>query len=160
MTIRLFSFLIKRVENRNQRILNRFSSESSWEERYKIIISMGKALPPFAEKDRLPERLIKGCQSRLWLKAEISGKGEVVFTGDSEGLITKGILALMIDFYSLRSPEEILRSKALFLEQLELAQYLSSRRTNGLQSLLDQIKNYAKAFFILSKGGAQNSENP
>ena len=142
------------MEDRNQRILSRFPPESSWEERYKTIIAMGRALPPFKEEDKTPERLIKGCQSRLWLKAEMNSQGKAVFTGDSEGLITKGILALMIDFYSLRDPEDILRAKALFLEELELSRYLSSRRTNGLQSLLDQIKNYARAFFILSKDKA------
>ena len=147
------------MEDRNQKILSRFPPKSPWEERYKTIISMGQALSPFDEKDKLPNRLVKGCQSLLWLKAEWlkaeKGRpGRVAFTGDSEALITKGILALMIEFYSLRGPEEILRAKPLFLDQLDLASYLSSRRTNGLQSLLDQIRSYGRAFFILSKSAA------
>ncbi len=135
--------------NRNQKIMKHFPNHFSWKEKYRKIISLGKELPDFNEEDKKSELLIKSCQSRLWLKAELNEKGEVVFTGDSEGLISKGLLAIMIAFYSHQPARDILKSKPLFLEELHLDQYLSLKRTNGLQALIDQIRNYAKAFSLL-----------
>ncbi len=136
--------------DRNKEIMKHFPDSSSWEERYKKIISLGKELSHFKEEDKKPNLLISSCQSRLWLKAELNKKREVVFTGDSDGLITKGLLAIMITFYSHQRPEDILKLKPEFLKELDFSQYLSLKRTNGLQSLLDQIRNYAKVFSLLS----------
>ena len=140
--------MIKR--DRNQEILSQFPPQNSWEENYRKIIHLGKKLPPFPAEDRLEKWQIKACQSPLWLKAELSHKGRALFSGDSEGLISKGLLALIITFYSERSPKEILQAKPEFVEKLELSQYLSARRSNGLSAVLDQVLQYAKVFLILS----------
>ncbi|MCZ0932136.1 MAG: SufE family protein [Oligoflexia bacterium] len=131
--------------------MSHFPSQNAWDENYKTIIELGKRLPSFDTKNKQEKWLIKACQSPLWLKAEINPAGELVFTGDSEGLISKGLLALIIEFYSHRRPKEILEDQPQFIQDLDLAQYLSVRRTNGLQSILNQILQYAKAFLILSK---------
>ena len=137
--------------SRNQNIIKHFPPQNSWDENYKKIIELGKKLPDFDIKNKKEKWLIKACQSPLWLKAELNSTGEVIFTGDSEGLISKGLLALFIEFYNNRKPEEILKDKAQFIEDLKLSEYLSSRRTNGLQSMRDQILKYAKVFLMLSK---------
>jgi len=133
----------------NQKILDHFPESMSWQDKYKKIISLGQKLKTY--NDKTEKWLIKACQSPLWLKAELSPEGKILFTGDSESLITKGLLALIIEFYSDQKPETILKNKPQFIESLDLSQYLSSRRTNGLQALIDQIRSYAQAFFLLSQ---------
>ena len=137
--------------SRNQTIMNHFPTQNSWDENYKTIIEFGKKLPPFDKKNKQEKWLIKACQSPLWLKAERNDSGDLVFTGDSEGLISKGLLALIINFYTHRKPEDILKDQPRFIHELDLAQYLSLRRTNGLQAILDQILKYAQVFLALSK---------
>ena len=136
--------------DRNQKVMNHLSEGISWEEKYKKIISLGKELPIFDDGDKKPEFLIRSCQSRLWLKAELNEKGEVVLRGDSDGLITKGLLAIMIIFYSHQPAKDILKAQPEFLKKLDLSQYLSLKRTNGLQSLIEQIRNYAKVFSLVA----------
>ena len=142
----------KRCVDRNQDMLKLFSKSSSWEERYKKIIALGKELKPFPEEERLPELLVKGCVAKVWLKASLNDKGEVELSGDGEreALISRGILALMLAFYSRRRPEDILNNEPLFLKELELSQHLSPSRTNGLNSLIKQIRYYAQAFLLIS----------
>ena len=139
--------------DRNQEMLRLFSEVSSWEERYKKIIALGKELKPFPEEERLPELLVKGCVAKVWLKASLNKQGEVELSGDGEkeALISRGILALMLAFYSDRSPEDILTSAPLFLKELDLSAHLSPSRTNGLNSLIKQIRYYAQAFLLLSR---------
>lgn len=134
----------------NKKILDHFSEQFSWEEKYRKIISLGKKLENFNEMDKTEKWLIRACQSPLWLKVELSLDGRLLLTGDSESLITKGLLALIIEFYTNKKPEDILKNKPKFIESLDLSQYLSSRRTNGLQALIDQIRKYAQVFLLLS----------
>ena len=131
--------------------MRRFSSQSKWDDNYKKIIEQGKQLPAFPAKDKQDKWLIKACQSPLWLKVELNSSEELIFTGDSEGLISKGLLALIIEFYNGKKAKEILKDQPRFIQDLRLDQYLSSRRTNGLQAILNQILQYAKAFLILSQ---------
>ena len=137
--------------DRNQEILKLFPS-SSWEGHYKKIISLGKELQPFPEEERTPELLVKGCAAKVWLKAEQNERGEVMFFGDGEkeALISRGLLALTLLFYSGRKPEDILQSEPLFLQQLDFSRHLSPSRSNGLSALIKQIKYYARAFLLLS----------
>lgn len=141
----------KNMSSRNEMIMRQFPPENSWEKNYRKIIELGQKLPKFNEQYKREKWLIKACQSPLWLKVDKSESGELLFTGDSDGLITKGLLAIFIEFYTKRNPEDILKDKPLFVKELELEQFLSSRRTNGLQALLDQILQYAKAFFVISE---------
>lgn len=135
--------------DRNQEILNLFSETNSWEEKYSKIIKFGKKLPVFSEEDKVSRWLVKGCQSRLWLKPEKDQSGFLVFTGDSEALISKGILALMIAFYSRQKPEDILKSELNFIKELALPQGLTPGRTNGMYALVRQILAYARAFQLI-----------
>ena len=139
------------MTERNKIIINYFPPKNSWEENYSKIIELGKKLPKFNEDFKQDKWLIRACQSPLWLKPEREKSGRLIFTGDSEGLITKGLLALIIAFYTNRKPEDILKDKPVFIEKLQLSQFLSARRTNGLKSLLEQILQYARAFLILSQ---------
>lgn len=135
----------------DKQIMKHFEDLQSWEERYKKIIFLGKNLPLFLEEHKTEQSLISECQSQLWLRAEYNDKKQVVFTGDSESLISKGLLALMIEYCSFQSPQKILELKFTFIEELNLTQYLSMKRTNGFQSIIKQIRNYAKAFYLLSQ---------
>ena len=137
------------MDERNLKILSFFSLEDSWEKRYSKIIDLGKDLPSFSEEDKLPKWLVKGCQSRLWLKPEQNEQGILIFTGDSEALISKGLLALIIAFYSHQKPGDILKSELKFVETLKLSQHLTPNRTNGLYALVRQILTYARAFQLM-----------
>ena len=137
------------MEDRNKKVLSFFPLEDSWEKRYSKIIALGRDLPVFSKEDRVSKWLVKGCQSQLWLKPEQSEQGLLIFTGDSDGLISKGILAVMIAFYSHQKPMDILNSELKFMETLKLSQHLTPGRTNGLYSLVRQILAYARAFQIM-----------
>ena len=137
------------MEDRNKKILNLFPIEDSWEKKYSKIIELGRKLPVFSEENRIPKWFVKGCQSRLWLKGERDENGLVIFTGDSDGLISKGILALMIVFYSHQKPEDILQTELKFIESLELSQHLTPGRVGGLYALVRTMLSYAKAFYII-----------
>ena len=137
------------MEDRNQKIVSPFPPADSWENRYSKIIELGRKLQPFSEKDKVQKWLVKGCQSPLWLKPEQNKQGLLIFTGDSEGLISKGILALMIIFYSHQKPADILKSDLKFVETLDLPQGLTPGRTNGLYALVRQILSYARAFQLM-----------
>ena len=139
------------MTKRNKTIMSWFPPENSWEQHYKKIIALGRNLPPFPEESKQDRWLIRACQSPLWLKPERAAGGELIFAGDSEALISKGLLALIIFFYTNRKPEEILQDKPLFIERLQLDRFLSARRTNGLNALLQQSLHYAKAFSLLSR---------
>ncbi len=138
------------MTDRNKMIMQIFPPENTWEKNYRAIIDFGKKLEKFNEEDKKDKWLIKACQSPLWLKPEMGDSGQIIFMGDSEGLITKGILAIIIKFYTKRTAQEILQDPPLFIEQLQLSRYLSLRRTNGIGSLLDQVLQYARAFSALS----------
>ena len=143
------------MTDRNELILKHFSPENSWEENYRKIIKLGQSLKEFNEEDKQEKWFIKACQSPLWLKVDRDEPGQLIFTGDSDGLISKGLLALVIEFYTDRNPEDILQDRPLFIEKMELKQFLSSRRTNGFKALLDQILQYAKVFLMISKSSRQ-----
>lgn len=137
-------------QSRNLEVLEQFENLHSWEDRYGKIISMGRELPSFPEQDKEDKWLVKGCQSRLWLKPEFKN-GKIIFSGDSDALISKGILALMIFFYSNRAPSDILEDKASFLTKLDLNQNLSSHRAQSAASLNKQILQYAQVFILVKK---------
>ena len=138
------------MKDRNKKILNHFQDKKTWEERYKKIIDLGKKLPSFDEEFKIDKWLIPACQSPLWLKVE-EKKGLLFFTGDSEALISKGLLALAIEFYTEKSPQEILNTSPRFIKDLELETYIQARRTNGFKALIEQILQYARAFSLILK---------
>lgn len=124
-------------EIQNEKV-EEFSMFDDWLDKYAYLIELGNTLPPFPESQKTDDRLIKGCQSRVWLDARMDGDS-LVFTADSDALITKGIIALLVSVYSGRSPEEIAGDDFSFIERLGLRENLSPTRANGLVSMLETI---------------------
>ena len=131
------------LEESKQSIIDDFSMFDEWLDKYEYIIELGKKLDSFPENKKTDDRLIKGCQSRIWLDWEVKD-GKLYFTADSDAIITKGIISLLISVYSGRSAEEIAGDDFSFLEKLGLKENLSPTRANGLESMVETIKRAAK----------------
>jgi cysteine desulfuration protein SufE len=124
-----------------------------WEGKYEHLIDLGKHLPMIDKQHKTDDRLIKGCQSRVWLYSELYDE-KVVFTADSDAIITKGMVAILIRVFSGQSPEEIMKADTKFIDVIGLKEHLSPNRANGLVSMIKQIKMYAIALNL-----SQNSQN-
>lgn len=125
-------------------IIEDFSSYEEWMDKYEHIIQLGKELPLIDEQYKTEENLIKGCQSRVWLHADYVD-GKVVFTADSDAIITKGLVGLMISVLSNQPPKDIAGSDIYFIDKIGLRSHLSPTRSNGLLAMLKQMKMYALA---------------
>ncbi|MEC7653646.1 MAG: SufE family protein [Bacteroidota bacterium] len=134
------------IDIRQDQIIEEFVMFPDWMEKYEHIIELGKELDPLDEAKKLDENLIKGCQSRVWLSAQLNDKGKVIFTADSDAIITKGLVALMIRVLSDAEPMEIASANLRFLEVIGLNAHLSPTRSNGLLSMVKQMKMYGLAF--------------
>lgn len=128
-----------------EEIVDEFAMFDEWDERYQYVIDLGKTLPLVDEQYKTEENIIKGCQSKVWLHGEAKG-GKVVFTADSDAILTKGIIAILIRVFSNQSPEAILQADTAFIDEIGLREHLSPTRANGLVSMVKQIKMYALAF--------------
>ncbi|MDG2362521.1 MAG: SufE family protein [Flavobacteriales bacterium] len=135
-----------KVNSRQDEVIDEFDMFSDWMEKYEHIIEIGKDLPTMEEEDKVDENLIKGCQSRVWLSAKLNSEGEVIFSGDSDAIITKGLVALMIHILSGSQASEIAAVDLYFLEKIGLNQHLSPTRSNGLASMVKQMKMYGLVF--------------
>ena len=133
------------IDKIQQEIIDEFNMFEDWMQKYEYIIDMGKELAPIDQKHKLEKNLIKGCQSRVWLHAEIKND-LLVFYGDSDAIMTKGIVALLLRVLSEQSPEDIINSKLDFLDKIGLKDQLSATRANGLASMVKQMKIYALAY--------------
>lgn len=136
------------VDIRQAEIIEEFEMFPDWMEKYEHIIEIGKELDAIDEKSKVDGNLIKGCQSRVWLAAELNEEGKVIFTADSDAIITKGLVALMIRVLSDATPVEIAESNLHFLEAIGLNSHLSPTRSNGLLSMVKQMKMYGLAFSV------------
>lgn len=134
------------IADRQNKIINEFQGLKDWEERYKKIIEMGKQLPEMPAELKTEENQVKGCQSQVWLHAQLTPQGEMVLQGDSDAMIVKGLVALLLHVYSGANPNEILQTPPEFLRALGFEGNLSPSRANGLHSMLKQIRLYATAF--------------
>ena len=132
------------IKEIQEEIIDEFSMFDDWMERYEYIIDLGKSLPIIEEQNKLDENLIKGCQSKVWLYSEIENE-RIKFSADSDAILTKGIVALLLRVYSCQKPQEILAADTNFIDQIGLKEHLSPTRANGLVSMLKQIKMYAFA---------------
>ena len=126
-------------------IIEDFSVFEDWMDKYAYLIELGNELPAFDEAHRTDSNLIKGCQSKVWFNAEFVD-GKIVFTADSDAIITKGIASLLIKVMSNQTPADILDADLYFIEKIGLTQHLSPTRSNGLLSMVKQIKIYALAY--------------
>ena len=131
------------LEERKQQIVEDFSQFDEWLDKYEYLIELGKNLEPFPDDKKTEDKLIKGCQSRVWLDCE-EREGRLWFTADSDAIITKGIISLLIDVYSGCAPEEIAGDDFAFLEEIGLRENLSPTRANGLVSMIETLKSYAR----------------
>jgi cysteine desulfuration protein SufE len=128
-----------------QEIKEEFGFFDDWMEKYEHLIELGKELPLIDEKYKLEENLIKGCQSRVWLHAELT-EGIIHYTAESDAIITKGIIALMIRTLNKQTPQAIATAQLDFIDEIGLKEHLSPTRSNGLLSMIKQMKLYAVAF--------------
>ena len=133
------------IEETQNRIVREFNLFEDWTERYKHIIKLGSKLPPLDSSKKIDSNIVKGCQSQVWLHAELN-EGRVVFEADSDAAITKGLVALMVRLYSHQTPTAILKTEPRFITEIGMNEHLSPTRANGLASMVKQMKIYALAF--------------
>lgn len=128
-----------------EEIEDEFSMFEDWDERYQYIIDLGKSLPLIEERYKTEDNIIKGCQSKVWLHAD-EHAGRILFTADSDAIITKGIIAILIRVFSGQEADDIINADMNFIDRIGLKEHLSPTRANGLVSMIKQIKLYALAF--------------
>lgn len=126
-------------------IIAEYSEIEDWMDRYACIIDLGNTLPPIDEQYKTPSHIIEDCQSRVWLNAELID-GKVVYTADSDAVIVKGIISMLISVLSQHTPDEILTAELYFIDRIGLSEHLSPTRSNGLVAMVKQMKMYALAF--------------
>jgi cysteine desulfuration protein SufE len=132
------------IKEIQEEIIDEFSMFDDWMERYEYIIDLGKSLPLIDTAYKLDENLIKGCQSKVWLYSKLENE-HLIFTADSDAILTKGIVALLLRLFSDQKAEDILAADTKFIDEIGLREHLSPTRANGLVSMLKQIKLYAIA---------------
>ena len=133
------------IDQIQEQIVEEFSVFTDWMEKYTYLIELSKELQGFKEEFRINQNLIKGCQSQVWLQVEFKN-GKIIFYADSDTVLTKGMIALLIRVLSNRTPEEIVNAKLWFVDKIGLTTHLSPTRSNGLTSMIKQIKLYAIAY--------------
>ena len=133
---------IQEIQNE---IVDEFSMFDDWMQRYEYIIDLGKALPIIEKQYKTEDNIIKGCQSKVWVHAE-QNEGKVIFTADSDAILTKGIIAILIRAFSNQKAVDILEADTNFIDDIGLKEHLSPTRANGLVSMIKKIKMYALAF--------------
>ena len=141
----------EKIADIEQEIIDEFEFLPDWMDKYEHIIDLGKSLPLIDESYKTKENLIKGCQSQVWLHAELDDKRRIDFTADSDAIITKGIIALMIRVLNHQKPEAILATELNFIDRIGLKEHLSPTRSNGLVSMVKKMKMYALALQAKSK---------
>ena len=139
------------INETQDEIIEEFEGLTDWMDRYAYIIELGNTLPPFPEADKTPANLIEGCQSRVWIAARRNPDGTIDFEADSDALIVKGIVALLMRVLNHRTPDEIIGADLYFIDRIGLSEHLSPTRSNGLVAMVKQIRNYAKAFKMLDE---------
>ena len=133
------------IESIQEEIIDEFAMFDDWMQRYEYMIDLGKSIPLIQDSNKTDENLIKGCQSKVWLNAELI-EDKIAFTADSDAIITKGIIAILLRVFSDKKPEEILAANTNFIDEIGLKDHLSPTRANGLVSMIKQIKIYALAY--------------
>lgn len=127
-------------------IIEEFSDFDDWMDKYQLLIDLGSGQEPLDEAYKTDQNLIDGCQSRVWLQADLSDEGNIIFQAESDALIVKGIVSLLVRVLSGHTPDEILNSDLYFIEKIGLREHLSPTRSNGLLAMLKQMKMYALVF--------------
>ena len=134
-------------------IIEEFSVYEEWLDKYEYLIELGNSLAVIDESQKTPDNIIQGCQSRVWLDCKMNDDGTLTFTADSDAIITKGIIALLIRAVNNQKPQDIIDADLYFIENIGLKENLSPTRANGLLAMIKQIRYYALAFNALQKDG-------
>jgi len=137
------------IDEIQQEIVEEFSGFEDWMDKYAYLIEIGNEMTPIDAKYKVESNLIRGCQSRVWLQQEFKD-GKIIFEAESDALIVKGLVALLLRIYSDRTPKEILESEPRFIDEIGLRQHLSPTRSNGLLAMVKQMKLYALAYEKIS----------
>ena len=140
-----------RMEEIERQVIEEFASFPDWMDKYEHLIELGKSLPPFDERNKVEQNLINGCQSRVWLDAQFEN-GRIYYTADSDAIITKGIVSLLVRVLSGQTPKDILDANLHFLETIGLKENLSPTRANGLLAMIKHMKTYALIFGARENG--------
>ena len=138
---------MKSINEIQDEIIEEFSAFDDWMDKYALLIDLGNSLKPLDEKYKTENNLIEGCQSRVWLQADYED-GKVIFRGESDAVIVKGLVSLLISVLSGHTPDEILNSELYFIEKIGLKEHLSPTRSNGLLAMVKQMQLYALAFKV------------
>ena len=133
------------IEAIQEELIDEFSMFEDWMQRYEYMIELGKSLPLIDDNLKNDDKLIKGCQSKVWLNSEMKD-GKIIFTADSDAIITKGIIAILLRVFSNQKPQAILDANTNFIDEIGLKEHLSPTRANGLVSMIKQMKMYALAY--------------
>lgn len=141
------------IYEKQDELIDELSGLDDWMDRYSYIIDLGNQLPAIDESLKTPSHLIEGCQSRVWLDARLSPEGKVEFTADSDAIIVKGIISMLIDVLNGHTPQEILDADLYFIDRIGLSEHLSPTRSNGLLAMVKQMRLYATAFRELQLAG-------
>jgi len=137
----------KTIHEIEQEIVEEFSLFDSWEEKYEYIIDLGKKLPPLEEEHKIDENKVRGCQSTVWLVAEYRD-GNVFYKAESDAVIVKGLISMLIRVLSGQSPEQIIQARLNFIQEIGMTTHLAQTRSNGLLSMVKQMKSFALAYKI------------
>lgn len=144
--------MLKTINETQDEIIDEFSAFDDWMDRYSLLIDYGNSLPPFPETDRTEQNLIDGCQSKVWFTARLQqpqtpdSEPVIIYNGDSDAILVKGIVALLIRVLSGHTPREIIDADLYFIDAINLREHLSPTRSNGLAAMLKQMRLYALAF--------------
>lgn len=141
------------INEKQDELIDELSGLDDWMDRYSYIIDLGNQLPAIDESLKTPSHLIEGCQSRVWLDARLSPEGKVEFTADSDAIIVKGIISMLIDVLNGHTPQEIFDADLYFIDRIGLSEHLSPTRSNGLLAMVKQMRLYATAFRELQLAG-------
>lgn len=141
------------INELQDQIIEETQDLTDWMDRYAYIIELGESLDSLADADKTPDNLIEGCQSRVWIAASLDADGNVVFRADSDALIVKGIVAMLLQVLNGHTPKEILDADLYFIDRMGLKDHLSPTRSNGLVAMVKQMRMYALAFSVASEKG-------
>lgn len=142
----LYTDIMKTINELQDEVIEEFSDFDDWMDKYQLLIDLGNEQEPLDPQYKTEQNLIDGCQSRVWLQADLDNEGKVIFQAESDALIVKGIITLLIKVVSGHTPDEILNSDLYFIEKIGLKEHLSPTRSNGLLAMVKQMRMYALAF--------------
>ena len=135
----------KTINEIEQEIISEFAMFDTWMDKYEYIIELGKSLPLIDEKFKIDDYKVSGCQSQLWVKAD-KDNDRIIFSADSDAIISKGLISLLIRVLSNQKPEDIAKAKLEFIDKIGMKEHLSPNRANGLQAMIDRMKRFAKGY--------------